>query len=93
MSKPVRNPTSSFSLNIFNKIDTVSECAWVSVTNIPEGSVSQRAESYSHRLEAVKTSMGVQAQQLVVACVMVDGQLWMRSHVADGAMGHFWSPL
>lgn len=38
MSKPVRNSTSSFSLNIFNKIDTVSECAWVSVTNIPEGS-------------------------------------------------------
>lgn len=78
---------------MFNKTGTVSECAWVSVTNIPASRVSQRAESYSHRLEAVKTSMGVQGQQLVVACVMVDGQLWMRSHVADGAMGLFWSPL
>ena len=60
---------------MFNKTDTVSVCAWVSVTNIPANSVSERAESYSHHLEAVKTSMGGQAQQLVVACVMVDGQL------------------
>lgn len=58
MNKPVRNPTSSFSLNMFNKIDTVSECAWVSVTNVPESSFSQRAESYAHRLEAVKTALG-----------------------------------
>lgn len=78
---------------MFNEIDTVSECAWVSVTNVPESSFSQRAECYARRLEAVKTSMGVQAQQLVVACVMVDRQLCMRSHVADGAMGLFWSPL
>lgn len=89
MSKPVRNPISSFSLNIFNKTDTVSEYAWVSVTKITiEQCLTKSRKLFpsSGGCEDQHGGTGTTAGGGLSIGVMVDRQLWMRSHVADGAM-------